>query len=222
MGKTVRIVFMGKGLIIALIIATIVFGGLMLFNHSNNSLNGVPVDLTPTPTPMHLVVAGPSSALTTPEPSGTIAPTPTTAPIATQASILTSKGTIVLTLYPDAAPKAVANFEQKIRTGFYNGLDFHRVEDWVIQGGDPKGDGTGGNDMATELNDKPFVTGSLGMAGHAGPDGKTINNDAQFFIVKSDSSWLNGQYTNFGIVTSGIDVVNKIAIGDKIEKITLQ
>jgi len=143
-------------------------------------------------------------------------------PIATSAAIITSKGVIQLMLFPQDAPIAVVNFIKKVQSGFYNGLTFHRVENWVIQGGDPKGDGTGGNDMQTELNNKPFVTGSLGMAGHGGTDGKTINNDSQFFIVKLDSSWLNGQYTNFGIVTSGMDVVEKIAIGDKILGITVQ
>lgn len=211
--------FMGKGLVIAMIIAVAVFGGLILFNHSNtNAVQGVNVDLTPSPTPMHLVIATPSGALVaSPAPATVDKPI-----VATQAAIETSKGTILLTLFPDAAPKAVTNFVNKIQSGFYNGLTFHRVENWVIQGGDPKGNGTGGGDMATELNNKPFVIGSLGMAGHPGPDGKTINNDAQFFITKSDSSWLNGQYTNFGIVTSGIDVVNKIAIGDKILRVTLQ
>lgn len=211
---------MGKALVIAMIIAAAVFGGLFLFNRSTNPpVQNVKVNLTPSPTPYHIVIATPSatSNLATPSPTVT-----TQIPTATSAIISTAKGDIVLTLYPDVAPLAVANFAKKAQSGFYNGLDFHRVEDWVIQGGDPKGDGTGGNDMQTELNNKPFVTGSLGMAGHAGPDGKTINNDAQFFIVKSDSSWLNGNYTNFGIVKSGMDVVNKIAIGDKILGITIQ
>lgn len=209
---------MGKGLLIAMFIAAIVFGGLMIFNHSNsNSFTGVAVDLTPSPTPMHLVVATSSSALQAPQPTATVEkPQLTTA---TEAAILTSKGTIMLTLFPDVAPKTVANFVNKANSGFYNGLDFHRVEDWVIQGGDPKGDGTGGGTMPTELNNKPFVTGSLGVA--RGSD-INVSNDAQFFITKSDASWLNNQYTNFGIVTSGMDVVNKIAIGDKILKITIQ
>ena len=67
--------------------------------------------------------------------------------------------------------------------------------------------------MPTEINNKPFVVGSLGVA--RGQDIK-ISNDSQFFITKTDASWLNNQYTNFGIVTEGMDVVNKIEIGDKI------
>ena len=132
--------------------------------------------------------------------------------------IKTSKGDIELTLYSKDAPNTVNNFVQKAKIGFYNNLIFHRVEDWVIQGGDPLGNGTGGGNMATELNNKPFVVGSLGVA--RGQD-INISNDAQFFITKADASWLNGQYTNFGIVTKGMDVVNKIQIGDKILKVNI-
>lgn len=135
------------------------------------------------------------------------------------AKIITTKGTIVLSLYPKDAPNTVANFVKKAKSGFYNNLTFHRVEDWVIQGGDPKGDGTGGGNIPTELNDKPFLVGSLGVA--RGGDIK-VSNDSQFFIDKKDATWLNKQYTNFGIVTKGMDVVNKIEIGDKILSITIQ
>ena len=134
------------------------------------------------------------------------------------ATIKTSKGDIDLILFGDQAPNTVRNFILKADTNYYNGLIFHRVEDWVIQGGDPKGDGTGGGQMAAEQTTKPFVTGSLGVARGSNPQ---INNDSQFFITKSDASWLDGQYTNFGIVTSGMDVVNNIQIGDKILGITI-
>ncbi len=136
----------------------------------------------------------------------------------TTATITTNRGDITLQLYPDEAPKTVANFIKKAQTNFYNNLTFHRVEEWVIQGGDPLRNGTGGGNMATEINSKPFVAGSLGVA--RGGDIK-ISNDSQFFITKSDASWLDNQYTNFGIVTSGMDVVQKIQIGDKIYKITV-
>ena len=135
------------------------------------------------------------------------------------ATIKTSKGDIVLTLDGKDAPNTVQNFITKAKSGFYNGLIFHRVEDWVIQGGDPKGDGTGGGTIPTELNQLPFTTGSLGVA--RGADIK-VSNDSQFFITKSDASWLNGQYTNFGQVQSGMDIVNKIQIGDKILNISIQ
>ncbi|HUD20807.1 MAG TPA: peptidylprolyl isomerase [Candidatus Saccharimonadales bacterium] len=142
--------------------------------------------------------------------------TPTATAVAT---ITTSKGDIVLDLYGNEAPNTVANFISKAKSGFYNNLTFHRVEDWVIQGGDPKGDGTGGGTMKTELNSLPFVTGSLGVA--RGGD-INVSNDSQFFIVKSESSWLNNQYTNFGTVSAGMDVVGKIAIGDKIISIEIK
>ncbi|MBI2613785.1 MAG: peptidylprolyl isomerase [Candidatus Levybacteria bacterium] len=129
------------------------------------------------------------------------------------AVIKTDRGDISITFYPEDAPNTVVNFVQKARSGFYNNLIFHRVEDWVIQGGDPMSNGTGGGKMPTELNNKPFVVGSLGVA--RGQDIK-ISNDAQFFITKKDSQFLNGPYANFGIVTKGMEVVNKIQIGDKI------
>lgn len=129
------------------------------------------------------------------------------------AVIKTGKGDINLTLFGSDAPGAVKNFVDKAKNGYYKGLMFHRVEDWVVQGGDPKGDGTGGGLMQTELNTKPFVEGSLGVA--RGGDIK-VSNDSQFFITKSEASWLNQQYTNFGIVTNGMDVVKKMEIGDKI------
>lgn len=135
------------------------------------------------------------------------------------AVIKTVRGDIVITLYPKEAPNTVANFVNKAKSGFYNNLIFHRVEAWVIQGGDPDGNGTGGGNMPVELNSKPFVIGSLGIASHG--DGK-VQNNAQFFITKKDSQFLNGQYTNFGVVKSGMDIVNKIEIGDKILGITIE
>lgn len=132
------------------------------------------------------------------------------------AIIKTSKGNIELTLYALDAPNTVKNFIEKAKSGFYDNLIFHRVEDWVIQGGDPDGNGTGGGNMKVEFNNKPFVIGALGVASR----GDNVNqNDAQFFITKTDAQFLNGKYTNFGQVTKGMDVVNKIEIGDKILEI---
>jgi peptidylprolyl isomerase len=92
------------------------------------------------------------------------------------------------------------------------------VEDWVVQGGDPDGTGRGGGKMPSELNDLPFSKGSVGIA--RGGDIK-LNNDAQWFVCKADASWLNNQYTNFGQVTAGQDVVQGIRVGDKIKKVTI-
>lgn len=132
---------------------------------------------------------------------------------ATKAVIKTSKGNITLKLYPDQAPNTVSNFATKSAAGFYDGLTFHRVEDWVIQGGDPLGNGTGGGKMPTELNEVPFAEGSLGVA--RGGDIR-VSNDAQFFICTTDCAWLTGQYTNFGQVIEGMDVAKQIEVGDTI------
>src|SRR5262249_53770585 len=118
----------------------------------------------------------------------------------------TAKGKIVTKLYTDPSAgvtKTVANFESKAKAGYFNGLTFHRVEDWVIQGGDPKGNGTGGGSMPAEYNNIPFGVGALGVARAGDP---TINNDSQFFIVKNAdaAAGLVGQYTNFGQVVQGM------------------
>lgn len=135
------------------------------------------------------------------------------------AVIRTSKGDIELTLFGKDATKTVKNFIDKAKSEYYKDIIFHRVEDWVIQGGDPKGDGTGGGTMQTELNDLPFIEGSLGVARR---DDINVSNDSQFFVTKSEASHLNGKYTNFGVVTKGMDVVKDMVIGDKILGIEIE
>ena len=137
---------------------------------------------------------------------------------ASSAAIVTTKGEIVIELFPEAAPNTVSNFASKSTTGFYDNLTFHRVEDWVVQGGDPLGTGMGGGQIPTELNNNPFIRGSVGVA-RAG--NIQVSNDAQFFITKIDSPHLDGQYTNFGQVSSGLEVVDSLEIGDKIISITI-
>lgn len=177
--------------------------------------------VTPSVNPTETVMQATPSATSNVSPAVSREPTLTQKPESTvgTAIISTSKGDITLSLYTSDAPNTVANFISKAKSAYYKNLTFHRVEDWVVQGGDPKGDGTGGGKMATELNKKPFVVGSLGVA--RGGD-ITVSNDSQFFIVKTDASWLNNQYTNFGMVTKGMDVVNKMQIGDKILGITIE
>ena len=136
--------------------------------------------------------------------------------------IETPKGKIVCGLATGplaGVGSTIAHFEQKANSGFFNGLKFHRVEDWVIQGGDPAGTGTGGGKMTAEYNRLPFNAGALGVA--RGQD-KSLNSDCQFFIVKTDSRFLDGEYTNFGQVIEGMDVVKKIAIGDKMTKVSVE
>jgi cyclophilin family peptidyl-prolyl cis-trans isomerase len=134
----------------------------------------------------------------------------------------TAKGTIKIQLYTDPADgveNVVRNFADKARAGYFDGLVFHRVEDWVVQGGDPTGTGRGGQSIPSQYNQKPFKRGAVGVAS-TGASGPTIN-DSQWFVVKTDADYLNGQYTNFGQVVAGMDVVDKLAVGDKMTKVTV-
>jgi len=122
-------------------------------------------------------------------------------------------------LRPDKAPKTVANFIKKATSGFYDGLTFHRVvPGFVAQGGDPLGTGTGGGDQATELSDLPFKKGAVGVARGGNIE---ISNDAQFYVTTGDAPHLNGKYTNFGQITRGQDVVDRIKVGAKIKRIAV-
>lgn len=161
----------------------------------------------------------------------TVAPTVSTAPCppalaqpSAKATIVLEKGgTIVIALRPDKAPKTVANFTARANKGLYDGLTFHRVElgppPFVIQGGDPKGDGTGGGDQATELSDLCFAKGAVGIA-RAG--NIQISNDSQFFVCIGECRFLDGQYTNFGIVISGQDIAGAVRVGDRIKTIRVE
>lgn len=140
-------------------------------------------------------------------------------PTASSAAIVTTKGEIIVELFPEAAPNTVSNFASKAANGYYNNLTFHRVEDWVVQGGDPSGNGSGGGQMPTELNNNPFIRGSVGVARGSNIQ---ISNDSQFFITKTDAPHLDSQYTNFGQVSRGLDVVDSLEIGDKIISITIR
>jgi peptidyl-prolyl cis-trans isomerase B (cyclophilin B) len=135
--------------------------------------------------------------------------------------IATEKGDIVLTLFPEDAPGTVANFAKLARAGFYDGLTFHRViPNFVIQGGCPNGDGTGGPGYTipceTKGNPHRHVRGSLSMA-HAGKD----TGGSQFFICHAPQPHLDGVHTVFGQVTEGIDVVDAIRPGDRMLSVTV-
>lgn len=148
----------------------------------------------------------------------TVTPEPVTGK--PQVEITTSRGKFVLELRPDLAQKTVVNYLAKFSSGYCVNKTFHRVEDWVIQGCDPAGDGTGGlSNLPTETSTENFAVGSVGVARKAFP--KELSNDSQFFIVKKDSGFLNGEYTYFGKVISGMEVVNAISIGDKILTTTI-
>ena len=128
----------------------------------------------------------------------------------TNATMHTSEGAITIELFDDDAPKTVGNFVDLGRKGFYDGVAFHRViPDFMIQGGDPTGTGSGGPGYTfeDEFNDHPVERGALAMA-NAGPN----TNGSQFFIVTAEACpWLDGKHTVFGRVASGMDVVDKIS-----------
>lgn len=137
--------------------------------------------------------------------------------------IETEKGEIVMELYGDTAPKAVSNFVSLIQSGFYNGLTFHRVEKvpvpFVIQGGDPNGNGTGGPGYTFEDELTDSYSYSRGMVAMANRGGDT--NGSQFFIMLADYP-LPKKYTIFGKVLSGMEVVDQIAVGDKMVTVTVE
>lgn len=122
-------------------------------------------------------------------------------------------GRVVIEMYADKAPQHVARIKELVRQGFYDGTVFHRViEGFMAQGGDPTGTGSGGSgkNLKAEFNDIKHVRGVVSMARAASPD----SADSQFFIMLADSPHLDGQYTAWGRVTSGMEFVDKIKKGN--------
>ena len=139
-----------------------------------------------------------------------------------QTAVITMEkgGEIVIEFFPEDAPKTVENFVTLAKKGFYDGLAFHRVEPgFVVQGGDPKGDGTGGPGykIKAEFNKQPHVRGAVAMARSNDPD----SAGSQFYITLAPANFLDGKYTVFGKVTSGMDVVDKIKKGDKMKSVKI-
>jgi len=121
-------------------------------------------------------------------------------------------GRVVIELRPDLAPNHVARIKELARSGFYDGVVFHRViEGFMAQGGDPTGTGTGGSGkkLKAEFSKEPHVRGTLSMARAADPD----SADSQFFICFAPSSFLDGKYTVWGRVAEGMDLVDNIKKG---------
>jgi cyclophilin family peptidyl-prolyl cis-trans isomerase len=138
-----------------------------------------------------------------------------------RARISTPKGDIVFAFFPDDAPLHSAAFIKLARGGFYDGLKFHRYEPgFVIQGGDPAGNGTGGPgyNLEAEFNDRPHVAGTVAMARSSNPH----SAGSQFYIVLADAPFLNKQYTVFGHVVEGQTVVDLIRAGDEMTKVTIE
>jgi peptidylprolyl isomerase len=127
---------------------------------------------------------------------------------------LSNGGTVVIQLRPDLAPNHIARIQTLVRQGFYDGLTFHRVvPGFMAQGGDPKGDGSGGSslpDLKAEFTSLPFLRGTVGAARTGDPD----SANSQFFIMFAPNPSLNGNYTVVGRVISGMDTVDNIAPGE--------
>jgi peptidyl-prolyl cis-trans isomerase B (cyclophilin B) len=129
-------------------------------------------------------------------------------------------GEIKFDFFPEDAPKTVENFVTLAKKGFYDGLTFHRVEPgFVVQGGDPQGNGMGGPGykIKAEFNKQKHVRGAVAMARSNDPD----SAGSQFYIVLAPANFLDGKYTVFGIVTSGMDVVDKVRVGDKMKSVKI-
>jgi peptidylprolyl isomerase/peptidyl-prolyl cis-trans isomerase B (cyclophilin B) len=138
-----------------------------------------------------------------------------------QVRITTNKGDIVFTFYPEDAPQHSAAFMKLAESGFYDGLTFHRVEPgFVIQGGDPSGNGTGGPgyNLKAEFNARPHVRGTVAMARAASPD----SAGSQFYICLGDARFLDRQYTVFGQMTDGFDALDAIRVGDTMTKVSVE
>jgi cyclophilin family peptidyl-prolyl cis-trans isomerase len=159
---------------------------------------------------MAMLFAGPLAAQSFPTPP----PPPAATPENTWVLELTSGGRVTIQLRPDIAPKAVERVKLLTQRGFYNGLKFHRVvEGFMAQGGDPKGDGTGGSELpnlAPEFSGFPHMRGTVSMARADAPD----SANSQFFIMLLPKLSLDGQYTSFGRVLTGMAFVDAIEKGE--------
>ena len=139
-----------------------------------------------------------------------------------QTAVITMEkgGEIAIEFFPDDAPKTVENFVTLAKKGFYDGTTFHRVEPgFVVQGGDPKGNGTGGPGytIKDEFNKQKHVRGVVAMARTQAPN----SAGSQFYITLAPAHFLDGQYTVFGKVTSGMEVVDKVKVGDKMKSVKI-
>ncbi len=135
--------------------------------------------------------------------------------------IETEYGPIEIEFYAKDAPQTVARIQELVKSGFYNGLSFHRVvPGFVVQGGDPRGDGTGGSGtkLKAEFNTRHHVEGTVAMARAQDKD----SADSQFYISLGTHPHLDNSYTVFGQVTKGMDAVKKIKVGDKMKTVTLK
>lgn len=165
--------------------------------------------------------AGGEARATTPRPTSFPGVLPAAEIHGKQVRLVTTKGVIVFEILDAEGPKAASNFVALANSGFYDGLTFHRVvPGFVIQGGDPKGDGTGGPGytIPDEPARIPYDAGIVAMAKTPAPD----SAGSQFFIMLEDNPSLPNDYAIFGRVTTGLDVVRSIAVGDRMTTVTVE
>ena len=222
---------MGKFYLIVILFIGLILGVITLFNQNKSSSSSMD-DLAlqnPTIQPTKELQKASQEQTTKPNPTTGVVPQTLWVTNASTAAIKTPKGEITIQLYQQDAPKTVTNFATLAKIGYFNNLTFHRVEPgFVIQGGDPNGNGTGGQSIygttfEDELNPKTpsyqegYTEGVVAMANRG-----TNTNGSQFFIMLANNETLPKNYTIFGKVTSGMDVVKKIAVGDKILTIVVE
>jgi cyclophilin family peptidyl-prolyl cis-trans isomerase len=163
----------------------------------------------------------PAAETAAPAPSSAAAPSAPGSPAKKATITLANGGQIDLVLFPDLAPITVANFAKLADQHFYDGLNFHRVEPgFVVQGGDPQGNGGGGPGWTIKgefTTQKHHVRGTLAMARTPDPD----SAGSQFYICLGPAPFLDGKYAIFGEVTSGMEFVDKIKVGDKMSKVSV-
>ncbi len=138
-----------------------------------------------------------------------------------QIRVVTEHGDIVFALFTDDAPMHSAAFMKLADDGFYDGLSFHRVEPgFVVQGGDPRGDGTGGPGyrLKAEFNERPHLRGAVAMARASDPD----SAGSQFYICLDDARFLDGQYTVFGQMTEGFETLDAIRRGSVMKSVRVE
>ena len=173
-----------------------------------------------------LPVAGSIAPVGAQQPTQPAPPAPKEAPKGgkkvKQTAVITMEkgGEINIEFFPEDAPKTVENFVTLAKKGFYDGVTFHRVEpNFVVQGGDPKGNGTGGPGytIKDEFNKQKHVRGVVAMARTQAPN----SAGSQFYITLAPAHFLDNQYTVFGRVTSGMEIVDKIKVGDKMKSVKI-
>lgn len=208
-----------KGLLVAIAVVIVAgFAGSYFYLQSNPKTEE-PV-ATSEATPMASTPA-PTSAQTTTAASGVDLSVDGTGLSKAVVTIDTAKGKIQFKFYSKDAPNTVNRIVELIQKHFYDGLNFHRVvPGFVIQGGDPHGNGTGGSgqNLKAEFNDRKHIEGTVAMARASDPD----SADSQFYIALATIPHLDHQYTVFGQVTGGMDVVKSIEVGDKMTSVTIK